>query len=156
MSILGGENNYGYVPNPVGWIDPFGLAGCKNETYYRTMSLDDFSHLQKTGKLRPTFETFISPTQSFSEGYKGILVRFELKEGTTSLLKEIGVRDMSKVTRSLSDMPFVNTLKDGWKSSHAYFKGERGQLNIGLGNGKALDVFNSGIEKVTKIMEILK
>ncbi|MDF2403340.1 type IV secretion protein Rhs [Aeromonas sp. 5HA1] len=29
IGILGGENNYGYVPNPVNWIDPFGLAKCK-------------------------------------------------------------------------------------------------------------------------------
>ncbi|MEI7252153.1 AHH domain-containing protein, partial [Pectobacterium versatile] len=28
ISILGGDNNYGYVHNPVDWIDPFGLAGC--------------------------------------------------------------------------------------------------------------------------------
>jgi len=24
--VLGGENNYGYVPNPICWIDPLGLA----------------------------------------------------------------------------------------------------------------------------------
>ncbi|MFP1860438.1 RHS repeat-associated core domain-containing protein, partial [Lonsdalea quercina] len=156
IGVLGGESNYGYVQNPNTWVDPLGLADCKNEIYYRTMSPDDFAHLQQTGKLRPTFETFISPTQSFSEGYEGILVRFELKEGTTNLLKEIGVKDMSKVTRGLSDMPFVNTLEDGWKASHAYFKGERGQLNIGLGNGRALDIFNSGIEKFNKIMEVIK
>ncbi|XWR56576.1 RHS repeat-associated core domain-containing protein [Dickeya zeae] len=28
LSILGGEQNYAYVHNPVGWVDPFGLAGC--------------------------------------------------------------------------------------------------------------------------------
>ncbi|ATY92720.1 hypothetical protein EXT73_19460 [Pectobacterium atrosepticum] len=28
MGIAGGESNYGYVQNPVCWIDPFGLAGC--------------------------------------------------------------------------------------------------------------------------------
>lgn len=27
-SSLGGENNYGYVPNPVNWVDPLGLAKC--------------------------------------------------------------------------------------------------------------------------------
>nr|WP_276514958.1 RHS repeat-associated core domain-containing protein [Aeromonas salmonicida] len=29
IGILGGENNYGYVPNPVNWVDPLGLAKCK-------------------------------------------------------------------------------------------------------------------------------
>lgn len=26
--MLGSENNYGYVNNPIGWIDPFGLSKC--------------------------------------------------------------------------------------------------------------------------------
>ncbi|WP_094110353.1 RHS repeat-associated core domain-containing protein [Lonsdalea iberica] len=28
IGVLGGENNYGYVQNPMCWVDPFGLAGC--------------------------------------------------------------------------------------------------------------------------------
>lgn len=28
VGVLGGENNYGYVPNPVNWVDPFGLSKC--------------------------------------------------------------------------------------------------------------------------------
>ncbi|MBP2859986.1 AHH domain-containing protein, partial [Dickeya oryzae] len=28
IGIAGGESNYGYVPNPNTWVDPFGLAGC--------------------------------------------------------------------------------------------------------------------------------
>ena len=30
IGLLGGVNNYQYAPNPVGWIDPFGLS-CKEE-----------------------------------------------------------------------------------------------------------------------------
>lgn len=34
IGILGGENNYGYVPNPVNWVEPLGLAGCgANESF---------------------------------------------------------------------------------------------------------------------------
>uniref|UniRef100_UPI0023BA1F01 RHS repeat-associated core domain-containing protein n=1 Tax=Aeromonas salmonicida TaxID=645 RepID=UPI0023BA1F01 len=29
IGILGGENNYGYVPNPVNWVDPLGLSSCE-------------------------------------------------------------------------------------------------------------------------------
>ncbi|ACX86474.1 YD repeat protein [Pectobacterium parmentieri WPP163] len=29
ISILGGENNYGYVQNPLDWVDPFGLTSCE-------------------------------------------------------------------------------------------------------------------------------
>ncbi|WP_217809536.1 hypothetical protein, partial [Lonsdalea iberica] len=28
IGVLGGESNYGYVQNPVCWVDPLGLAGC--------------------------------------------------------------------------------------------------------------------------------
>ncbi|MFQ2229762.1 AHH domain-containing protein [Aeromonas hydrophila] len=31
IGIFGGENNYGYVPNPVNWVDPLGLAGCSTK-----------------------------------------------------------------------------------------------------------------------------
>ncbi|MCI4030699.1 HNH/ENDO VII family nuclease, partial [Dickeya dianthicola] len=34
IGIAGGESNYGYVPNPVGWVDPFGLAGCSTTLNY--------------------------------------------------------------------------------------------------------------------------
>ncbi|MCX2803382.1 RHS repeat-associated core domain-containing protein [Microbulbifer thermotolerans] len=31
IGLLGGVNNYQYVPNPVSWVDPYGLT-CKEET----------------------------------------------------------------------------------------------------------------------------
>ncbi|WP_261850215.1 RHS repeat-associated core domain-containing protein, partial [Pectobacterium araliae] len=33
IGIAGGESNYGYVPNPVCWVDPFGLAKCPTLTH---------------------------------------------------------------------------------------------------------------------------
>ncbi|WP_433915661.1 RHS repeat domain-containing protein [Pectobacterium polaris] len=30
IGVLGGESNYGYVQNPICWVDPLGLAGCEN------------------------------------------------------------------------------------------------------------------------------
>ncbi|HEA3202694.1 TPA: DNA/RNA non-specific endonuclease [Aeromonas veronii] len=32
IGVLGGENNYGYVSNPVNWVDPLGLAKCPTIT----------------------------------------------------------------------------------------------------------------------------
>ncbi|MGP4101388.1 polymorphic toxin-type HINT domain-containing protein [Nonomuraea sp. KM90] len=52
-------------------------TGC-GETYYRTMSDEHFETLQSTGRLPATSETFISPTQAFSEAYGGRLVEFTL------------------------------------------------------------------------------
>lgn len=44
------------------------------------------------------------------------------------------------------------TVSKGWTSDAAFFKGEGSQINIGLGRGTALDIFNDGIagwERVT-------
>ena len=88
----------------------------------------------------------ISPTQSFSEGYSGVLVKFYLRSGTTQALANVGVSDGSPLTASqYPDMPPVYK---GWMNNSAYFKQEGGgepQINIGLGRGAGLDIFNDGI-----------
>ncbi|MGE8391204.1 MAG: RHS repeat-associated core domain-containing protein [Pseudomonas sp.] len=45
IGLLGGSNLYQYAQNPVRWIDPLGLE----TTLYRSMSLDEYSSLMKTG-----------------------------------------------------------------------------------------------------------
>lgn len=115
----------------------------KAETFYRTMSKADYDTFVKTGKMPATSETFLSPTQSFSEGYNGVTVEFKVNSGTTNSLEAIGVRDTGNLTKKVySDMP---TVQKGWASNNAYFKTEDNQINIGLGNGKALDIFNDNI-----------
>jgi len=39
-------------------------------------------------------------------------------------------------------MPLVSK---GWTATSAFFKGEGDQINIGLGRGTALDIFNEGL-----------
>jgi hypothetical protein len=113
------------------------------ETFYRTMSKTDYGTFLKTGKIPATKETFISPTQAFSEGYEGVTVQFNVKTGTTSALEQIGVRDVSNLTKNTyGNMP---TVQKGWTQNNAFFKGEGNQINIGLGQGAALDVFNNNI-----------
>jgi RHS repeat-associated protein len=152
----GGPNAYAYVADPVCWSDPLGLngddkCGGKSETYFRTMSREHFEELQRTGRMPGTSETFISPTQSFSEGYDGVTVEFQMKPGTTAALEEIGVRDNSRLTRQQhGDLPPVAS---GWKEKNAYFKGEGKQVNVGLGTGDALDTFNDNIESFRPVSQ---
>ncbi len=159
IGLLGGFNPYGYVHCPTGWVDPFGLAGGQGnkgevESFYRSMSSAHYEHLINNNQLKPTSETFLSPTLGFSESYTGILVRFDLKPGTTKALENIGVRDISKATReSYPDMPIISK---GWNKFNAYFKAEGEQINIGLGKGKALEIFNDNIKKFEKSKEIKK
>ncbi|MFJ9708719.1 ricin-type beta-trefoil lectin domain protein [Streptomyces sp. NPDC101234] len=126
-----------------------GGADEAGETYYRTMSPEHFSKLKETGDLSATSETFISPTQSFSEDYEGVLVKFTLRSGTTDALKEIGVRDVSAATSEA--FPDMAVIGKRWARRSAFFKAEGSQINIGLGRGKALDIFNDAITDFEEI-----
>jgi RHS repeat-associated protein len=145
LRFASSTNFYKYHTNPIGWIDPLGLC----ETFYRTMSKEDYEELLKTGKVPATSETFISPTQGFSESYEGVLVKFTVKPGTTEALEGIGVRDNSRIARS--EYPEMPPVASGWKEDKAFFKGEGNQVNIGLGKGTALDTFNQNIESHEKV-----
>jgi hypothetical protein len=118
-------------------------AGGSGEVYYRTMSGEHYASLQATGRVSATRETFISPTASFSSTYEGTMVRFVVRPGTTDALANIGVRDSSAMTSGMfPDIPLVSK---GWTATSAFFKGEGNQINIGLGRGPALDIFNNAI-----------
>jgi RHS repeat-associated protein len=137
----GDTDLYAYVTNqPTNLTDPFGT---KPETLYRAMSDRHFAALERTGMLSPTGETFTSPTQSFSEDYDGQLVKFNLATGTLAALEAVGVRDDSPATEGrYPNMPRVSA---GWNRRNAFFKGEGPQINIGLGRGPGLQIFNEGI-----------
>jgi hypothetical protein len=46
------------------------------------------------------------------------------------------------VAGTYGDLPIVQS---GWPATNAYFKGEGEFINIGLGNGAALQTFNGSI-----------
>ena len=126
-------------------------GGLNTEVYYRTMSQADYDYLRMTGELPATGETFISPTKSFSSNYDGVMVEFELNSGTTSSLEQIGVSNGNrapKIREFYPDMPYVSK---GWAENNAQFKWETNQINIGLGRGKALEIFNSNISSFRKV-----
>ena len=118
-------------------------SGSASEVYYRTMSQADYDYLRMTGELPATNETFISPTYSFSSDYDGITVEFELRKGTTNSLLDIGVGN--NADQAIRDYGVLPQVSKGWTENNAFFKGEGTQTNIGLGKGKALEIFNSNI-----------
>jgi len=119
-------------------------ADAAGETYFRTMSASDFEALNATGQIPATSETFISPSLSYAQGYDGVTVEFSVNPGTTDALANIGVRDASNAVADAGygDLPMVSP---GWNQTSAFFKGEGGIVNIGLGQGPALDLFNGNI-----------
>lgn len=133
--------------------DKLGVANSNNdyETYYRTMSQEDYDYLQLTGEVRSTGETFISSTKGYSQKYDGVLVEFTTNAGTKSALEKIGVKNKSTLTNKMyPDMPFVNSVEN-WTINNAQFKGEGLQINIGLGKGAGLETFNLNIIGYRKV-----
>ena len=150
LRLRAGTKLYGYVRDPNTHLDPVGL-----ETFYRTMSQEHWEELQQTGRMPGTTETSTSPTKAFSDDYKGVTVEFEMEPGTTAKLEAVGVSDGTPHTKSVyPDMPQGSS---GWTKDHARFKTERlkstgkPQINIQLGKGKGLDVFNSNIASFKKV-----
>jgi len=132
------------IPDTAQYGSDYYTGGTGNtETFYRSMSQADYQKLLETGRIPATGETFISPSQAYSSGYGGVLVEFNVNAGTTSALQSIGVRDASSLTGTLyADMPGVSS---GWTNYNAFFKAEGSVVNIGLGQGNALNTFNNNI-----------
>ena len=82
------------------------------------------------------------PTQHFSEAYEGVLVRFQMRAGTEKALRDVAVSAANLGTKR--QFPSLK-LGGKWMDDGTLLKIERGQLNIGLGRGKGLDVFNENI-----------
>lgn len=116
------------------------------EKFYRAMTKSDYEILMKTGHLPYSDETFISTQQSYSAGYKGVLVEFTAENGTLEKLRGIGaIQPRSRILRDMfPELPTLDTVTN-WRNNNAYFKFENDTLNIGLGRGKALDIFNESI-----------
>ena len=108
------------------------------------MSQANYDTLAATGKLPATSETFISPSLQYAQQYSGVTVQFNVQAGTTESLMGMGVRNSASgfAGTAYEGLP---TVQSGWASSSAFFKMEGGVVNVGLGNGSALNTFNNGI-----------
>lgn len=108
------------------------------------MSPRDLAMMRRTGKVPATSETFVSPSEAYSRGYNGVLVRITAKPGTMDQLAGIGVSANPGTSAILPGMP---SAAKGWTATNAMFKVEGSVLNTGLGRGRALDMFNQNIVK---------
>ena len=132
------------------------------EVFYRTMSKEHYEELLKTNRMLGTGETTTSPNIIFSEDYEGYLVKFKMKEGTIDELRLIGITDGNPlVKRQFGEMPTNSEIGGNWNKSRARFKVETvketksKQVNIALGQGKALDIFNNNIIEY-QLIKIIK
>ncbi|CAN5281001.1 hypothetical protein BH09BAC5_BH09BAC5_08850 [soil metagenome] len=139
---------------PIAIYDAFSLAGLvgnRGQFAYRTLSSNEYNILVRNKQLPSGWsnETFISRSPSYSNKYLGkpnyhVLLELELNEGTYEKLQKIGAKDYSKGTQML-DMPSISK---GWmERGQTFFKYEEGGgVNIGLGNGNGLQLFNDNLK----------
>ena len=125
------------------------------EVFYRTMSKEHYDELLRTNKMRATGETTTSPNMAFSEGYEGILVQFKVKRGTIEKLENIGIAARNNKTALKKHKNLKKDISP-WNEKYARFKLEKGQVNIALGKGEALKIFNDNILEFKFVKEIKK
>ena len=131
------------------------------EIFYRGISEADYQHLLNTGELKFTSETFTSPSLEYilaiGYGGNGRIVKFYTNSGTLNNLESIGVRNdgSARMLGYFPSMPHVTSVNN-WTQNNAMFKtegsnlpppiGPSGQINIGLGKGPAIELFNQNIK----------
>lgn len=117
--------------------------------FYRSMQPRHYDELLRTGRVPATHETFVSPSRECAQCYTGVTVELHVKAGTTSQLEQIGVRDKSTAMRLRYPEMLVSDKGSG--AHNSLFKIERGNANIGLGRGVALDVFKDNLVHFGKV-----
>ena len=138
------------------------------EVFYRGMKKADYDKLLK-GELPATSETFTSPTLEYitKKGYgaEGVIVKFKMKPGTIEEFKKIGViRSTDKGKKMIKEFGELPVKDGGWLNDNAMFKIETPkadgvrlhdlkQVNIGLGKGKGIEIFNKNILEFEKIVK---
>jgi hypothetical protein len=115
------------------------------ETYYRAMKPSHAARVAKTGRLVATGETFISPNLDYVRGkYNGVIMKLTVKRGTRDGLLRMGRRHKS--IGDAHELGYLDlSVKGRWTRRYAQFKDEEEVINIGLGQGDALDYFNSNL-----------
>jgi hypothetical protein len=93
----------------------------------------------------------LSPAASFGRTpwpISGSYTQSTNRYSSTSALENIGLRNAGATDFGYGHLPGVQR---GWGSSSAFFKAEGAQVNIGLGRGDALNVFNRNLIRFTLV-----
>jgi len=125
--LAGGNNNYLYVPNPTGWVDPFGL-NCKE--FANDSKLEE--HFEKHGGefKAESKEEYLATAQDVIDN--GTKVEYQYKGETRTGY----VQFMGNNSKGKSKFAFVGTNSDGYITTLHAKSGKDVWKTL---NGNALD-----------------
>ena len=100
IGLEGGETPYAYVHNPMGWVDPFGLAGCKPPKPNK----GTLSQVQKNKKVGDRVRDEIAlerGTDKVEQVFKttGGVRRIDVLDGKIGIESKVGRTGLTKRTR---------------------------------------------------------
>ncbi|GAB2192097.1 hypothetical protein MAH1_37060 [Sessilibacter sp. MAH1] len=141
IGLLGGINNYQYVPNPITWVDPFGLS-CK-EGKNRQLPLTPESAPKRVdfSNLNPAFMELWKKSfpKGISQEHGGTLVSIK---GKIQLINK-GAGDRGSFSSDLN-VP-DDTQAVGIFHTHPYDETEGGHTGISLSGGDAAYLINQNL-----------
>lgn len=119
------------------------------DIFYRIMTQEDYDILRNSYKLvaGASKETTTSPTLAYLEnlGFDGVIVKLYTEKGTIEELLNKGISDGAEHTKLHFPSLIQPNDASGWPLKNVRFKTEGGsnpQVNIQLGQGPGLEIFN--------------
>ena len=129
--------------SPVQQYDAYG-----NKIVYRTMSLEQFKHFERTGIMPATTETSISPILKYSSKYNGFSDWIVVNPGTFSKLEKIGIAENKP---ACTQFPNMSSQTGKRMKTNTRFKVKGWQMTTQLGQGKGVKIFNKNIVHYEKV-----
>ncbi len=122
IGLLGGINNYQYAPNPIGWVDPFGLT-CKENTW-NAFQADHKGQFANSTKAATAYEELKDKQSPWPIGYDHTKSVKHMEVGDTfNMIVDSGMEDIPGKFATFDTIPDAAygreqlAIKKGWKST---------------------------------------
>ncbi len=146
IGLQGGETPYGYVHNPMGWVDPFGLAGCKKPGGYKNGDVDLHGVLspqvnRAPGHLNTAADNFIQSHHPIQDAWaKRNINGYQRNAAPATLLPSASGMSHAQISNL---QRIRRTAPNGWNTSlrQEFNIGYREMINAGVPKAQAQKAF---------------
>jgi RHS repeat-associated protein len=164
LGIAAGSNLYRYGPNPISWLDPFGLESeCQGDVFYRAVSTKEKDRILADCKLKAKNSKcpegpYVSQKKEYCQsalrekpGDYQHLIEICTQPGTVTALKSspfTGINGSQSVHWPAGMPAIASGQVDRIELKLERLGRPDEALNYGLSKGKGLDLFNSKVESM--------